>query len=1225
MSDAKFVHLSMHTEFSLTDSLVKIKPLMKALKENGHKAVGISDTTNMFAAIRFYKQALANGIKPIISSEITLSMPENEGNIILICRNEVGYQNLIRLVSRAYEEGFTSDSEPARIDFEWLKESSEGLIALSGARYGNIGKALLSGNSGLADTLIERMKGLFGSNFFLEIQRTGNHDDERQLQQAVRRAVRHDVPVVATNAVRFLQPKDHKSHQIRACVSRNMTLQEFESVHKNLYTPEQFLKSPEEMVELFSDIPSATANSVAIAEMCSVTIELDNPKLPKFPCPNNMTEDGFLASESRKGLDERLAIEFKGQDVVINSERKKYDDRLNYELGIITEMGFAGYFLIVADFIRWSKENGVPVGPGRGSGAGSLIAYALKITDLDPLKYDLLFERFLNPERVSMPDFDVDFCMDGRDRAIKYVSDKYGKQSVSQIVTFGTMAAKSVVRDVARVLGQPYRLGNNISKMIPGKPGTTLVDTLQSSVELQNYRDENQDVREILEHALTLEGTTRQTGKHAGGVLISPSLLTDFTPTINDGSGLLSQFDKDDVESSGLVKFDFLGLKTLTIIDNAVKAVNVERQKRGEDPLEILQIPLDDEKTFELYQRGDTTAVFQVESKGMKDLNKKLRPDCFEDIIALVALFRPGPIESGMVQNFIDRKHGREEVSYPDPNYQHELLKPILEPTYGIILYQEQVMQIAQTLAGYTLGGADLLRRAMGKKKPEEMEKQRAIFAEGAKQQGIDENLATKIFDLVEKFAGYGFNKSHSAAYALVSYQTAWLKTHYPAQYMAAVLSSEMSNTDKIVSFIHECKEMGLTIEPPSINKSERYFVARGNTITYGLEAVKGLGDSAVDIILKKRKEAEQYKSLVDFCRRASPKNTTLKAGICAGIFDEFGYSRATLMANFPKAAEIGKQERLTEAKHQDDLFGSVSEDQDAIRFDEAEPWTDRYRLGKEQETLGLFLTGHPLDEFEDEIENLITGKLIDLTETTLEAETEVAVDADDDTAPAQKPGKWVDKVVTVAGHIVSSEIRLNKGGQTAFLTIDDKSRQIEVLIFNKFFEECQHFIDAGETVVIKGRLTRDRKTGNFKILGFDVKTMDLVRENSVSHVRLSLTPDNMSPDHQARLKTILENQKKGDSKVVAHYSNGRIEKEVSLGDYRIKVTDELVHMLGHLFGKDAVDVVYKTSSKDGKSPTKAVKDSRTLRREAGEKTRKERYERIARLFDEVDTLYKLG
>lgn len=1229
MSSAKFVHLSMHTEFSLTDSLVRIKPLMKALKSDGHQAIGISDTTNMFAAIRFYQQAMANGIKPIISSEILLTMPENEGNVVLICRNEIGYKNLIKLVSRAYQEGYTSESEPARIDHSWLQEYSEGIIALSGGRYGNIGKALLSGNSGLADTLIERMKSIFGEYFYLEIQRTGNQDDERHLQQAVRRAVRHDVPVVATNAVRFIDPKDYKSHQIRACVSRNMTLQEFESVHKHLYTPEQFLKSPDEMVDLFSDIPSATQNSVSIAEMCSIEIELDKPQLPHFPGPNGLTENEFLDIESRTGLDQRLEVLFSGNRAITDEDRKKYVDRLDYELKVVKDMGFSGYFLIVADFIRWAKENGIPVGPGRGSGAGSLIAYALKITDLDPLKYDLLFERFLNPERVSMPDFDIDFCMDKRDLVIKYVSEKYGKESVSQIVTFGTMAAKSAVRDVARVLGHPYRIGNNISRMIPGKPGITLTEVLESSVELQSYRADNQDVREILDHALVLEGVTRQTGKHAGGVLISPSLLTDFTPTYNepDGSGLLSQFDKNDVETAGLVKFDFLGLKTLTIVDHAVKSINEERKALGQEMLDIEQIPLNDQKTFDLFVRADTTAVFQVESKGMKDLLKKLRPDCFEDIIALVALYRPGPIESGMVQNFIDRKHGREEVSYPDPNYQHEWLKPILEPTYGIILYQEQVMQIAQTLAGQTLGGADLLRRAMGKKKPEEMAKQREFFAEGAKNQGIDAELATKIFDLVEKFAGYGFNKSHSAAYALISYQTAWLKTHYPAQFMAAVLSSDMNNTDKIVSFIHECKEMGLEIAPPSINKSERHFVARGNTITYGLEAVKGLGDSAVDIILKERVKGGEYKNLVDFCNRASPKNNTLKAGIGSGVFDEFEYSRSTLMANYPKAMEIGKQERKSEAKQQNDLFGSISDDEEAVRFVDAEPWTDRYRLGREQETLGLFLTGHPLDEFEEELKGIVTGKLFDLTEMSVETDNIESGDSESDEIidDERKPGKWIDKIVTVAGHIVSSETRLNKGGQTAFLTIDDKSRQIDVIIFNKFFEECQHFIDAGETIIIKGRLTRDKKNGNFKILGFEVKTMDLMRESNVSHIRLSLTPDNMSPDHQQRLKTILQNQVQGESSIVANYKNGSIEKEVSLGDYRVKVTDELINILGHLFGKESVEVVYKSSPKNTGSSPKAVKDSRTLRREEGEKTRKERYERIARLFDEADILYKMA
>ncbi|EKG55090.1 DNA polymerase III, alpha subunit, partial [Vibrio cholerae HC-52A1] len=755
----------------MVDGLSKVPPLVKKVAAMGMPAMALTDFTNLCGLVKFYSTAHNCGVKPIIGADFTLQSEEfgdELTKLTLLAKNNVGYKNLTLLISKAYLRGHVQH-QPV-IDKAWLVEHAEGLIVLSGGKSGEVGRALLKGNQQQVERCIEFYQTHFADHFYLELIRTGRADEESYLHFALDVAEQYDLPVVATNEVVFITEESFEAHEIRVAIHDGYTLEDPRRP-KN-YSPKQYLRSEAEMCELFADIPEALANSVEIAKRCNVTVRLGEYFLPNFPTGGMAIED-FLVMKSREGLEERL--EFLFPDPEVRAKRRpEYDERLQVELDVINQMGFPGYFLIVMEFIQWSKDNDIPVGPGRGSGAGSLVAYALKITDLDPLEYDLLFERFLNPERVSMPDFDVDFCMDKRDQVIDHVAEMYGRDAVSQIITFGTMAAKAVIRDVGRVLGHPFGFVDRISKLVPPDPGMTLEKAFIAEPALQELYDADEEVKELIDKCRILEGCTRNAGKHAGGVVISPTAITDFAPIYCDAEGNfpVTQFDKNDVETAGLVKFDFLGLRTLTIIDWALGLVNPRLKKAGKPPVRIEAIPLDDARSFRNLQDAKTTAVFQLESRGMKELIKRLQPDCFEDIIALVALFRPGPLQSGMVDNFIDRKHGREAISYPDEKWQHESLKEILEPTYGIILYQEQVMQIAQVLSGYTLGGADMLRRAMGKKKPEEMAKQRAVFQEGAEKNGVDGELAMKIFDLVEKFAGYGFNKSHSAAYALVSYQT---------------------------------------------------------------------------------------------------------------------------------------------------------------------------------------------------------------------------------------------------------------------------------------------------------------------------------------------------------------------------------------------------------------------------------------------------------------------
>ncbi|MVW76392.1 DNA polymerase III subunit alpha [Pseudomonas xionganensis] len=1173
---ASFVHLRLHTEFSLVDGLVRVKPLIKAVAAAGMPAVAVTDMSNMCSLVKFYKAAMGGGIKPICGADIWLASAEDDGplsRLTLLAMNARGYRNLTELVSRGWSEGQSNDL--VIIQRDWVKQAAEGLIALSGAREGEVGQALLAGEAQLAEARLREWMTVFPERFYLEVQRTNRVGDEEYLHLAVELADRLEAPLVATNDVRFLKQDDFAAHETRVCIGEGRSLDD--PRRPRTYSDQQYLKTPEEMAELFSDLPEALANTVEIAKRCNIEVQLGKYFLPDFPVPDGMTMDEYFRKVSFDGLEERLQVLLPRDTPDYEAKKQVYIDRLNFELDIIIQMGFPGYFLIVMDFIQWAKNNGVPVGPGRGSGAGSLVAYVQKITDLDPLAYDLLFERFLNPERVSMPDFDVDFCMDGRDRVIDYVAEKYGRNAVSQIITFGTMAAKAVVRDVARAQGKSYGLADRLSKMIPFEVGMTLEKAYEMEEPLRDFLKVDEDAREIWEMSLKLEGICRGTGKHAGGVVIAPTKLTDFSPIACDdeGGGLVTQFDKDDVEQAGLVKFDFLGLRTLTIIKWAMETIHREQRRKGvaeADLVNIDFIPLDDKATYAMLQKAETTAVFQLESRGMKELIKKLKPDCLEDMIALVALFRPGPLQSGMVDDFINRKHGREPISYPHPDYQYPGLEPVLKPTYGIILYQEQVMQIAQVMGGYTLGQADMLRRAMGKKKPEEMAKQRGGFIEGCANNGIDANLAGNIFDLVEKFAGYGFNKSHSAAYGLVSYQTAWLKAHYPAPFMAAVLSADMHNTDKVVTLIEECRSMKLRLDAPDVNISEfKFTVNDEGWIVYGLGAIKGVGEGPVEAIVEARQEGP-FKDLFDFCARVDLKRInkrTLEALIRSGALDRLGphfheelkaykanidRNRAVLLAAMEEAVQAAEQTaRSAESGHMD-LFGGVFADAEAdvyLNHLRARELTLKERLKGEKDTLGLYLTGHPIDEYEGEVRRFARQRIVDLK----------AARGDQ----------------TVAGLVVNLRVMKNKkGDKMGFITLDDRSGRIEASLFAEAFNTAQALLQTDALVVVEGEVSNDDFSGGLRLRAKRVMSLEEARTGLADSLRLQVAGEALKGD---RLRWLAElcSRHRGACPITLEYSGSDAKALLQFGEqWRIEPADGLIQALRDQFGRDNVFLHYR-------------------------------------------------
>jgi DNA polymerase-3 subunit alpha len=1192
---ARFVHLHVHTEYSLVDGVVRIESeksddgkllregLIDATARLGMPAVALTDRANLFALVKFYKTAQSKGVKPLIGVDALVRDDGDKAEphrMVLLCQDGRGYMNLTRLVTRSYLEG--QGRHGPTLLRSWLDvETTGGLIALSGAREGDVGRALVAGRQAEARALLDAWLALFGDRYYLELQRTGRPGEEGCIAGSLDLAVSLGVPVVATNDVRFLKPDDFESHEARVCIHDGTQLADTSRPRR--YSEQQYLRSPEEMAQLFSDIPEALENSVELARRLNLEIKLGRPSLPRYPVPAGQTIEEHLREESRAGLERRWPVLERAPGTPIS--RADYETRLAIELDVICQMGFAGYFLIVADFIRWARENGVPVGPGRGSGAGSLVAYALGITDLDPLRYDLLFERFLNPERVSMPDFDVDFCMEGRDRVIDYVAQRYGRERVSQIITYGTMAAKAVVRDVARVQGLSYGFADSIAKLIPFELGITLDDALEKEEELRKrYRNE-EEVREVIDMARSLEGLVRNAGMHAGGVVIAPSVLTDFAPLYCDenGTSIVTQFDKDDVEAAGLVKFDFLGLRTLTIIDWALRTINAGRSAAGEPPVDMATLPMDDAATYALLKRCETTAVFQLESRGMRDLIKRLQPDTFEDIVALVALFRPGPLESGMVDDFIKRKR---DTTGGEIDYLHPELKPVLYPTYGVILYQEQVMQIAQVLAGYTLGGADLLRRAMGKKKPEEMAKQRSIFVEGATGRGVPESTAAHIFDLMEKFAGYGFNKSHSAAYAVLSYQTAWLKAHHPAAFMAAVLSSDMDKTDKVVTLIDECNRMGLGVEPPDINASQYMFAVSGpKSIRYGLGAIKGVGHAAVENMIEERAANGRFRDLRDLCRRLDLNKVNrrvLEALIRSGACDSLGgmRNRSTLMHQLPAAMQAADQSSKAKEAGQSDLFGLAEPAPAAASPAQAgevvystgegsetlPEWSEAVRLAGERETLGLYLTGHPIAEYERELRPIISGRIVDVGGAK-------PVGAGEDKGNGWRgPGRNV----TVAGLVL--EIR-KRGGRTSFI-LDDRSGRLEVSMFEDVFQQFRSLVSKDAILVVEGGLRWDDFIDDWRLQAKKILDVDQAREQYARNLVLRWPAGKNRNGDASKLIAALENalkpNKGGRCNVAVRYATGDAAAILQFGEqWRVRPSRELIERLGTLVGRDAVELYY--------------------------------------------------
>ncbi len=1153
-----FVHLHLHTEFSLIDGMIKVNQLAERAAELSMPAMAVTEQYQTFSAVKFYRAMQSQGVKPIIGSEIKVINDNlsEASHIVLLCQHFDGYQNLSRLITRSYIEGQRRGIP--FVHYEWLKDNNEGLIAIDCADNGSFANSILLQDESKIEKNCKSWISLFPDRYYLELLRVGANGQNNHTSQAINYSEKFNIPVVASNNVRFLDEDDFDAHEARVCINQGYTLND--ARRPKQYTPQQYVRTSEEMQELFSDIPEAIENTMKIAQRCNIEFCLGENFLPHFPVNENETQDERLISDAKSGLQKIINEE----ERITEEKSAEYFSRLDIEIDVITKMGFSGYFLIVADFIKWAKGNGIPVGPGRGSGAGSLVAYALDITELDPLEYDLLFERFLNPERVSLPDFDIDFCMDRRDEVIEYVAMKYGRDHVSQIITYGTMAAKAVIRDVGRVLGFPYGFVDQIAKLIPFDIGMTLEKAMEEEKELRRRYKVEEDVKSLFDLARKLEGLSRNAGRHAGGLVIAPKPLSDYMPLYcEEGSqATVTQFDMGDVESIGLVKFDFLGLRTLTIINWALRDINRIKKQNNEAEINIRKIPLDDPATYALIQRMDTTAVFQLESDGMKKLVSRLKPDVFDDLIALVALFRPGPLQSGMVDDFVDRKHGRARVQY-----MHDDLEFALKPTYGVILYQEQVMQIAQVLSGYSLGAADLLRRAMGKKKPEEMAKQREIFTEGAVSRGVDQRQATMIFDLMEKFAGYGFNKSHSAAYALVAYQTAWLKAHYPAAFMAAVLSSDMDNTDKVVMLFEETRRMKIEVVPPSVNASFYSFtVINDKTIQYGLGAIKGVGAAAIDNLIIEREKNGPFENLFDLCKRIDLRKANkrvLDALIKSGAMDSLGAGRSTLNENLEKATSLAEQHNKDLDSGQNDMFGleaptNPSDEVDSSSvYDVVKDWDDKQRVMFEKDTLGFYLSGHPINRYKQELSK-ITRKLYGI-----------------------KTGE-----VRVAGYIMS--IRKSGMRDEYDVKVDDNTSRKVVVVKADDYEKYRNYLIKDHLIIVKGIAKNDDYyEGGIKILADAIFTIDDVRKldnpfNLSSSLKLTLYESQMSNGIINNIKTVLLKYNHDVSNVIVKYVKPDAVGLVPFGkEWNVRISDDLIDELMNILDIKQVEIEYNPKVKN--------------------------------------------
>jgi DNA polymerase-3 subunit alpha len=1157
IASTSVVHLRVHSEFSVVDGTVRIPDLITRVGSFNQPAVALTDLTNIFGLIKFYKAARGAGIKPLAGCDMWVTNDqdrEKPTRILLLVASNKGYLKLCELLTQAWlTNAYRGRGEIRR---EWLNDCS-GLIALSGAASGDIGQALLNGQGDLARELAKEWSIRFPKAFYIELQRRDSDIDEAYVQAALGLASDMGLPVVATHPVQFLSKEEFRAHEARVCIAEGQILTD--PRRPKLFTEDQYLLSSEEMIERFADIPSALANTVAIAKRCNLTLELGRPRLPDFPTPDGVSLDDYLFQLSEAGLAKRM-LQLYPDPLEREKQYPTYADRLTLECKTIVQMGFPGYFLIVQDFINWGKNNGVPVGPGRGSGAGSLVAYSLGITDLDPIRYDLLFERFLNPERVSMPDFDIDFCQDNRERVIDYVKEKYGRAAVSQIATFGTLGAKAVVRDAGRVLDMPYLLCDGLSKLIQQNPADpwTLDRALNEEPQFRERYETEEEVKALVDLARPLEGLTRNVSMHAGGVLIAPGKLTDFCPLYcqpGHEDSAFSQFDKDDVEAVGLVKFDFLGLRNLTILDWAVRFVRKFNPELRD--FDIMSLSLDDPASYKLLCDANTTAVFQLESRGMKELLKKLKPNTFEDIVAVLALFRPGPLESGMVDDFVNRKHGRATV-----DYFHQDLEQTLKSTYGVIVYQEQVMLISQIIGGYSLGGADLLRRAMGKKKPEEMAAHRELFEQGAAKKGYDTQMAVRLFDLMELFAGYGFNKSHSAAYALIAYQTAWLKAHHPAEFFAATLSSDMDDTGKVQIFWRDCLLNKVEVLAPDINESGYRFepvfdtyTVQGlppRTIRFGLGAVKGSGQSAIEAIIVAR-QSGPFISLFDFCRRINRQAVNrrcIEAMIRAGAFDSIESNRAALIESLSTALDAADQ--AERSANQVSLFGDDSGDVVAMELSRTPAWDLKTKLSEEKLALGFFFSGHLFDIWKDEVRTLVPRSISRLEPS--------------------RDKQWV------AGVISTIQTRITKTGKKMLnITLDDGNAQQEITIYSELFEEHKHRLKEDQLLIAQVKVSQDEE-GKLRIGVDSIYDLQLAREARARVLRIRL---NGNAD-ATKLKSLLDPHRATQGNagtgtpVEIVYETSQALCTLRLGEsWRVRLPDSLVEQLTTWTSPKDVQVTY--------------------------------------------------
>ena len=1157
-----FVHLAVHSEFSIADGLAKIKDLTARTASLGMPALALTDRGNLFGLVKFHSACRDAGIKAIIGVDLDYEDVDGAYLCTVLVASETGYRNLLRLVSSAYVNGADANAvngapQHGRISREALLAASEGLIALLG-RNSDIGAA--PGNRDAAAKRLAAWRASFGDRVYLQLVRSGRRGEGQFIGNAVALAAAEGVPVVATNDVRFLARDDFEAHEARVCIQEGRVLND--PRRQRRYSEQQYLRSAAEMRDLFADLPEAIRNSVEIAKRCSYAMQLGTYYLPSYPLSEGATLESVLEERSRAGLASYL-------ETCPEADEQRYRERLDYELGVITQMDFAGYFLIVQEFVNWGREYDVPVGC-RGSGNASLVAYCLGITELDPLRYDLLFERLLNPERVSMPDFDIDFCMEGRERVIAHVAQRYGLDAVGQIVTFGTMAARQVVRDVARVQDKPYGLAERLAKMIPKDVGMTLAKAIAQEEELADFVQRDEDAAEIMDMAYKLEGVVRNTGKHAGGVVIAPTTLTDFVPLYSDqrGAAVVSQFDLHDVEEAGLVKFDLLGLKTLTVIDWALAAANAERKAAGQPPIDIKEVPLDDAATYEFLKKAETKAVFQLESRGMKDLIRRLLPDSIDDIIALVALFRPGPLQSGAVDDYVDRKHGKRPVVYPHPS-----LESALDSTYGVILYQEQVMNIGRLLAGFSLGQADLLRRAMAKKKPEEMVEMRAMFLAGTDANGVDRRLASDLFDQVEKFAGYAFNKAHAAAYAVLAFQTAWLKANYPAQFMAAALSADMDFIENVVELVEEARRMKLEVRAPNVNTSVFRFAATTGEVLYGLGAVRGVGEGPVEAIVAERERGGAFKDLNDFCLRTDARRMNkrvLEALIRSGAMDAFAapkeaaeHLRARLLDELPDALQSAEQTARDTQLGIDDMFGGAAKANDAVPTRKIHPLSQPALLEGEKETLGLYLSGHPVEQYLGEIRRVCRQEIGNL--------------------------RAASGTQTVAGIVVKHRTLRGRRGEMAFALLDDRSGRIEASVFGDVFNKNRNKLKMDAILIIQGEVQNDDYNGqtNLKLSAKHIMTLAEARaRNACLAVRVAgngAAVGNGSANGNGfagDLKRILsQHRNEHGCTVVVDYESSTARGKIALGKaWRAEASDALLAQLRERFGASAVAVNYDRS-----------------------------------------------